>query len=40
MCRQSQKILKTFSRIGNAIADIAEQNNGREPLCEVGDGKE
>ena len=24
----------------NAIADIAEQNNGRELLCEVGDGKE
>ena len=28
------------SRIGNAIADIAKQNNGWELLCEVGDGKE
>ena len=26
--------------IGNAIGDITKQNNGRELLCEVGDGKE
>ena len=40
MCQQSRQTLKAFSGIGNAIADIAEQNNGRELLYEVGDGKE
>ena len=40
MYQQSRRTLKAFSGIGNAITDTAEQNNGWDLLCEVGNGKE